>query len=524
MKYFIILLSLFIIPLTTNADVAPTPFNRGGTMFGIEDTMVEMTYEKVVISNFKGTRQGVKADIRADFIMTNLGGEDEKMKVYFPFYFVPYDDFRTAEVVNNIKVIVGGEELGYENSKKDLEVYFEVNFKAGEKTKISILYETGLQGSWSSDVVNVGYILHTGALWKNSIGEGEVIFEFPYSVEDQSKFFHDHGRTKFISNKNCDYGQYCISGNEIIYKFKNFEPTKSNDINYLIFNPLSWQRYIDVSKKLSQNKTHENYFELAGVYKGGFDGFRDEYFYAVNKGLGLKYPEKNIEYYEEALSRYTDKWELFLEQRCYNCHTDVAKVLELRKELNEFEDSNKKEELLTKIDYICLRKAREGYYRKKDIERRGEEAEEVDYQSIMGDSFEINEKFSLLVEYIYVNRISLWDDKGMEYLKKYKQRDYDFLEEFEGVKNKQEEIKELEKREKEQVEIKKQEKELKKREIEQEKNRKIDKDNDILQENHIQRNQKKQTSSIIVYLVTAITILISSTIFLLTKKKNNKNK
>ncbi len=217
MKKILIIIIFFILPLYVKADMGPRTLNKGGTIYGIENTEVEMSYEKVVFSNLRTKKiydylehKEPVIDVSAQFIMYNSGNKAEKMKIFFPFYFNDREEFNFVDEVFNIEVFVEGKKVNYTKDLKKQEVLFDVVFEPKTKTNITIKYSNFLSPEYWSAYYDIGYILHTGALWKNSIGEGEIIFEFPYSIEEQKDFFYSKGKIKSPPNKKVPSNIMCL--------------------------------------------------------------------------------------------------------------------------------------------------------------------------------------------------------------------------------------------------------------------------------------------------------------------------
>lgn len=511
-KYFLSAFIALFVPFFVNADMAPTPFNRGGTMFGIEDTMVEMTYEKVVFSNFKIGEDdyGIAADVRADFVMTNLGGEDESMKVYFPFYF--RDDLeRGYDTVKNIKVLVDGKEIVFKRDEGKNEIYFDTKFKASKKTNVSILYTCNLQepGRQSLEGWNrwgVEYVLHTGALWKNSIGEGQIIFKFPYSVEDQEKFFAETLNQKILDDEACSPGDYSISGNEMIFNFKNLEPTEKNDIYCGIYSPTDWVSYLKSVDEVRKSPTYKNYLDLADHFGSGQFGSEKKYFENINKALELKYPKKTLEYYEEALKYYTGDWNFYMDGKGMGVYFDLDKALVMLKELEKLEDSSKKTELVDKVKLglFGAKMADYEYYKYHLLKGEAEPGKILyDYvKDYLGYSQEARD-FCLFLE---DQKVKYYSEEFKKYFTDFNNGDYSFMDEN-NIKKLNEVASATASNIEENSSLNKMSEDgQKKAQINEQESRKI------------QREEQKQSASLIVYILAGIVIASSVGIFIFSKK------
>lgn len=437
-KKIILTFTLFIIPVCVLADAAPMTLNKGGAIYGIENTEVEMSYEKVTFLNLRteGLNSEPIYDVNAEFVMYNTGNDIEKIKVFFPFYFNENDygyDFEFDKGVSNIEVFVDGKMIDYTRDSEKEEVLFDVTFYPKSKKNLIIKYENTFSPEYWSTYYDIGYILHTGALWKNSIGEGEIIFEFPYSIENQEKFFYEKGQTDMPPNKDCAYGKYCYVDNKVIYKFKDFEPTKDDDILYQIFNPDAWQKFLKLIKKIADEpNNYEVHMEMAELYNYPFKNFEKEYFEEIDKALNIKYPQKNLEYYEEAGKYYSKGWSFFPDGKDYNFYYALDKIVAIRDDLynlNNNDDISAKNELIDKIDFGLFRKCMSEYGNYKYKQDQNERTKKPDFKSIMGDNFQINDNFEKMLVFLDENEINCYGDESKDYLLDYKKGDYSFLNE-----------------------------------------------------------------------------------------------
>jgi hypothetical protein len=253
-KLILILLAVCVIKLCfparpARADVAPVPNPPGGNINPGDETKVQMVAERVII-DFRASTDDT-ARVTADFIMHNLGDKDEQMKVRFPlnapnpglFEYVLIKDFNAwvnGEYV--VSRVITDTNAGYTYVGQftlDLLYWavFDVNFPSGKDVKIRVTYTlepTDIGGGREEAF----YILSTGAGWYGPIGTAEVIFRFPYMVNNLNigeYYYQDQSYIRLVEN-------------EVRYHRDNFEPIGLNEgtlsnvdnVSIILVNPTLW--------------------------------------------------------------------------------------------------------------------------------------------------------------------------------------------------------------------------------------------------------------------------------------------
>jgi hypothetical protein len=233
------------------ADVAPPDQPTGANLVpGKETTNVRMISEEVIIDvqpdllPMMGNTWGVNdwAKVTASFQMQNTGTKIEKMDVRFPLM-IPSgsgDGFGNQPELEGFRVEVDGKFLDYkETTTENPSDYdqtplkwavFPVTFIPDKETNIVITYQVKATGY--SPFAEFGYILETGAGWKDTIGDGKIVVRLPY-VASAENFLLDDATKDFI-----------ISGNEAVYSFTNLEPTPESNIHVTLVEPVIWSQVV----------------------------------------------------------------------------------------------------------------------------------------------------------------------------------------------------------------------------------------------------------------------------------------
>ncbi|MCL4823890.1 MAG: hypothetical protein KJZ57_06685, partial [Anaerolineales bacterium] len=152
---FLLLLILFVFPVSVLADVAP-PTNPPGSnpQPGSEITQVRMVSENVLIEVSGDTEPKSlgEARVTASFIMRNLGASDESMAARFPISV--NDGFFNYPEITDLKIKVNGNQVSYRRANYPDVIYqsedlpwaeFDVTFPVNQDVTIEVTYT--LQGS-----------------------------------------------------------------------------------------------------------------------------------------------------------------------------------------------------------------------------------------------------------------------------------------------------------------------------------------------------------------------------------------
>ncbi|WP_010245971.1 DUF4424 family protein [Acetivibrio cellulolyticus] len=162
-------------------------------VYPMEDTDIVMESEDIRVDVEKGF-------VECNFIFKNTG-EEKDVLMGFPAK-MENDGDNTSEdnlYLKDFKTFSGGSEISVKTDKgvkpKDLKdsstpyysawYTFSVHFESGEKKNIRNTYNVNFT-SYSNGEVHAGYILKTGAFWKDPIGYAKVTFDLgniePYRI------------------------------------------------------------------------------------------------------------------------------------------------------------------------------------------------------------------------------------------------------------------------------------------------------------------------------------------------------
>ena len=236
--------------LHAKADAAPPPPPRGSDLYpSIGNTNVRMMSEYVQLdvvgnspSSDKYHHVTGQVVVTAQFFMRNLGETTEQMQVRFPLNYNEYsieDELEKKEElcgydpiyppIEEISVWVDDIRVEVTNSYAQAELpsdfnetpvvvtypcwaHFDVTFPPGQDVTIKVVYRA-IGDSWdsASGEVEFGYVLGTGAGWKDTIGKALIVARFPYELNE-------------LNFLGCDPEDREVSGKEIAWRYEDFEP------------------------------------------------------------------------------------------------------------------------------------------------------------------------------------------------------------------------------------------------------------------------------------------------------------
>lgn len=217
-------LILLLAGLPAWADVGPKPRQRApglvprGDMAGIE---IEMTSEDVTLVLKADGKRHERLVVDATFEMTNLGKATE-LEEGFPIgpvnnmekFTVSLDGKAAKATAVNLGKKAEGDWPLHEG--EDWWQVWQVSFAAGAKVTHAVHYELVLEHDFYT-TVTTGYVLHTGAPWKNPIGRATVTLRVEgLSLAHVYRAWPDAGFER--------------GEKELVWKREKFEPGEEDDI------------------------------------------------------------------------------------------------------------------------------------------------------------------------------------------------------------------------------------------------------------------------------------------------------
>jgi hypothetical protein len=293
------------LPFGVRADIAP-PANPPGANpeAGAEDTQVRMMAETILLEIQPGASVDSlgQAKVTADFTMRNLGSETERMAVRFPLSI--NDGFGRFPEIRSLQIKVNGRIVSTRRVMQADPLYaydqvpwaeFDVTFPAGQDVLIQVTYT--VDGTGEYPFVSYGYIFHTGAGWKDTIGRADLIVRLPYEANTQNVIFDESPGWSTTTPGGV------IAGNEIRWRFDDLEPTTENDFQLSLVMPSVWQKALSERRSVQDNPNDgEAWGRLGKRYKEIFffrRGFRHD-------AGGQELYRLSVEAYEKAVTLLPD--------------------------------------------------------------------------------------------------------------------------------------------------------------------------------------------------------------------------
>ncbi len=312
--FVVLLFILLAFPANVHADVAP-PYNPPGSnpQPGTENTQVRMVTETVVIEVLKDTnpRSLGRAHVTADFTMHNLGTADESMAARFPISVnngrFDYPEIGNPRIQINGKPVqyrrVNYPDYRYSNSKSEIKktnveslpwAEFDVTFPAGQDVSIRVAYD--LDGTGYYPATAFYYVLETGAGWKGTIGNADIILRLPYEANGQNVIM-DIGTGWATTTPGGVF-----QGNEVRWHFEDFEPGPDQPVRNMEFalvSPSSWQNVLTARANVAKYPNDsETWGMFAKAHKEVFLGLK----YNRSDEGGQELYRLSVEAYEKCLS------------------------------------------------------------------------------------------------------------------------------------------------------------------------------------------------------------------------------
>lgn len=246
------------------ADAAPPPQAAASDVAPGQGTQVQMISETVVLEvrsepmiNGDYTFTRTVASVTADFLMRNLGRVTETMDVRFPMAWPTKEEGAPYPVIQDIQAEVDGRQVITRQADFDSQPWtvWPVTFPPDRDVRLRVAYRTqalewnnSLLGSFSSlhligneSLAEFYYILETGAGWRGPIGQGDIIFRFPYPASSEmiesSNFFWPVYTSTVPS--------FVAEGHDLRWHFTNLEPTSQDNVRLSVITPPMWQAILD---------------------------------------------------------------------------------------------------------------------------------------------------------------------------------------------------------------------------------------------------------------------------------------
>jgi hypothetical protein len=299
--------------IDVHADVAPPDQPTGANLVpGKETTKVRMISEEVVIEvqpDLLPNAQDVWgvsdwAKVTASFQMQNTGTKIEKMDVRFPLM-IPSgsgDGFGNQPELAAFYVEVDGISLEYkETTTENPSDYdqtplkwavFPITFNPDKETNILVTYQVKATGY--SPFAEFGYILESGAGWKDTIGEGTIIVRLPYAASAEN-FLLDDATKDFI-----------FPGNDAVYSFTNLEPTPESNIHVTLVEPVIWSQVVAGRQAVTEDPMNgQSWGELAEALRKSISYSKP---WVREDPAGIKLLAESLDAFDQAVKLAPDQF------------------------------------------------------------------------------------------------------------------------------------------------------------------------------------------------------------------------
>ncbi len=292
-------------PVAVRADVAPPAQPPGfNPEPGAEVTQVRMVAETVLIEVQASAPEDSlgKAKVAADFTMRNLGNEAESLAVRFPISIS--NGFGSFPEIRDLQIKVDGRNV---STRRTLQIdplfeydmvpwaEFDVKFPPGQDVQIQVTYM--IDGMGEYPYVSFSYIFHTGAGWKDTIGSADLIVRLPYEVNSHNVIFDEQTGWSMTTPGGV------IDGNEIKWRFEDFEPGYEHDFELSLIMPSVWKKVMNERDNVEKDPNDgEAWGRLGKLYKEMFffrRGFRHD-------AGGRELYQLSVEAYEKAVTLLPD--------------------------------------------------------------------------------------------------------------------------------------------------------------------------------------------------------------------------
>jgi hypothetical protein len=260
------------------ADIAPPKTPPGSTLLP-EDagTAVRMVAETVTLEVFADPQKPNRtlARTHAVFTMRNLGHVDETMAARFPLSFPDGSSDGSYEFpeIPSIAVKIDGSSVptrremqppieggGYHERDEIPWAVFDVTFPRSRDVVVDVTYTVSGYGYYPQTIFE--YVLETGAGWNDTIGEANIIVQFPYAATDANVFIEES------NSSSASTPGAVLSNNLVRWHFEDLEPTSQDNIEVILVAPALWESILKETRLVEGNpKDGEAWGRLAKAYK-----------------------------------------------------------------------------------------------------------------------------------------------------------------------------------------------------------------------------------------------------------------
>ena len=276
------------------------------------EIQVRMLSEVVMLSLLKSTSSTgqAQAAVNAKFIMRNLGDQTEYLNARFPLSDPGGggDGFGGNPEIRDLRVKVDGEpvkttrvttpnESGFIDTPVPWSSFL-VAFPKGDDVSIEVNYTLDGTARAGDPIVDFGYILETGAGWKDTIGSADIIVHLPYDASSENiGKYSGFGTDQAASTPE-------FSGQEVRWHIDDFEPDSSYNFRLTAVKPEIWLRVLNETKNVTKNPgDSEAWGRLGRAYK---DSITDPKGYFRDDLATEDIFKKSVQAYEKAVGLKPD--------------------------------------------------------------------------------------------------------------------------------------------------------------------------------------------------------------------------
>ena len=328
---FLLLVIILLVPTgAARADAAPPMNPPGGDVSPEGQTQVQMVAEQVVF-DFRASSDD-SASVNAWFLFKNQGNADEHLKVRFPLNGDPISQDQQGNLaysmIGDFTASVGGAPLPTQvvkDSDANASQFFlgsgsalmywsefDMDFPVGQNVKLTVNYT--FHPATDASSAEVDYILATGAGWSGPIGKADLIFRFPYIINDYNFLmsYYTDPTTRIAGTT------VTVQENEIRLHWDDLEPTSENNVSVWIKRPSLWAPVLSGRSRVIADPGNEDaWLSLARAYAAAAQehhGMDDSLtlFYVQAMERALAFDPNNVALHVE-IAR-TMEWPLFMEE------------------------------------------------------------------------------------------------------------------------------------------------------------------------------------------------------------------